>query len=410
MHLIFSNIITEKRLWSNNSVAKNVLRNRPSMAYSTLESIRNCSIDSADFYLEFDDSTLWSRNLIIELIQSLPFQSKIFDYRLGNFSHWREAASRLGKMDSRQVMLFTNEDHYLIPSALGELELARRLVEEIQEANPNKIIMLPLSHFPETHALIPVARLTGTALRSNGITLVPCNIPGGPLIMGVRQFVGLWKSDFTNGDQFVGLENPKGKSLRLDNGFYLPPRIELMRHFDSYGHIRLSSWPYNPINPNYFLDPESSGPPKELPYTFFTDIRNPNYCLDYTIAVENLDVSSLRMSILKSQFIRPSFSGLSYVLSRYPGKRVEGTLALIIMMVANPTLLSHSARAIIVTPYLLILRGIALALTLYPEAKQNFLWYLTYGSSIGFARVLKDLARLTLNKWRSKNSPTKMFS
>jgi len=390
MHLIFSNIITEKRLWNNKDVEKGDLRNRPSMTASTLRSLDGLGIESADFYLEFDDSTSWSKSALLRLINSLPFKSRVFSFRLDSYERWSEASRKLASVSCDQVMLFTNEDHVRFSPDISEYAFSTDLLKELQQKHPSLVMMLPLSHFPEAHAMIPISEITRTGMKREWAPLIPCQIPAGPIVVGKHQFESMWTTDFTAGMPIVGLENPRGPSLRLPNGYYLPPRKELFRHLDSYGHVRVNNWPFNVLNPNVNFYQELPVTESIEKYHLATDLRSPPGDTSLTVAAEEPGGSSLvsmRMSILKSAFMRPSWSSLLWVSSAYPHGNVAALKALLFAMVSHPEFAARSFLAMVSWPIHLFLGVLGMFIKPSSSLRLHYVWFLTYGSSLGYFRL-----------------------
>jgi hypothetical protein len=393
VHLIFSNIITEKRLWINKDVTKNVRRSRASMAASTLHSMRKLLINSADVFLEFDETTEESRAPLFDFIRTLPFDVNLHEHRLDSFDRWRKASLDLKGEDSGQILLFTNEDHLLLPGAEKEFEYISALQNKLQEELPENVVMVPLSHFPESHAVIPVAKLAGRLIQKGAAPLVPCQIPAGPILLSKTQFRNLWANDFTKGSKFVGLENPFGNSLRLTNGLYLPPRRELFRHFDSYGHVRVSHWPYNLIEPNIQILAPGASYGVDFDYEISASLASPENLDLGTVASENSEESSvlqkLEMSMLKAGSKRPSITSFRWVATQYEDSKAEIARSIwSIWKVSNSFRKAIIARVIDFPGHVLL--GIAGRFTakLRP-VDLEYVWFMTYGSGVGYFRLLK---------------------
>ena len=393
MHLVFSNIISEKRLWNNPDVIRDEKRNRASMAASTLQSMASLGVRSADIYLEFDETTEWSKANLLQLVRELPFEVNYFDYRLDSFDRWQRASVKLGRDDYRQLLIFTNEDHLLLPGSEAELLYIANLQNEAQKQDPESTIMVPLSHFPETHALIPLAKLSGQLVMFEKAPLIPCQIPGGPILITQVKFQKLWETDFTLGDKFVGLENPFGKSLRLTNGLYIPPRVELFRHFDSYGHVRLNTWPYNPIEPNIQITSDGPSGRRDFEYSISSSITSPSGSLLQTLASESAGTmdnsSNLRMSILKAGIGRPSYFSAKWVGTFHTASRAEVLRCLFDVARQSAGFRKSAIRRMIHFPGHLLLGAFGRIVSRVPSINLEFTWFLTYGSGVGFFRLLK---------------------
>ena len=414
MHLIFSNIITEKRLWNNLDIKQGDERNRPSMAASTLKSLEGLEIDSADIYLEFDETTIWARERLLQIVDALPFSCRVHQFRLDSFELWRKASEALDSVSAHQVMLFTNEDHVRFSPDTTELEYLTNLLGELQDKNSDKILILPLSHFPETHAMLPIAQKTRTGLRLDGVPLIPWQIPGGPIVLGKRQFQSFWETDFTLGMPFVGLENPLGRSLRLPNAYYICPRKELFRHLDSYGHIGVSHWPYSVIDPNINIKKQCPDVELSKEYILSSDLRRPWAEPNLTIASErpgDLAEIAMRMSILKSSFIRPSWSSISWVATAYDVDKISAARGFCSAIVRHPEFAARALISIVSAPLHLALGFLGLFIGKSSKLRVHFMWFLTYGSSIGYVKLLLLSARakiplMSARDEKSSNRPT----
>jgi hypothetical protein len=363
------------------------------MAASTLMSMASLPIKSADIYLEFDESTKATRDSLRRVIRDLPFEVRLFDFRLDSFELWRQASLDLGRDDYRQILLFTNEDHILLPGGNEELEFISGLQDKIQRKNSDKTIMVPLSHFPEAHGLIPLAQLSGKFLEIEGVPLVPCQIPGGPVLVSQLNFQRLWRTDFTGGSKFVGLENPFGNSLRLKNGFYIPPRTELFRHFDSYGHVKLNYWPYNLLEPRIQITSEAQAPFCDFEYSFSSSLHSPGGNLLRAVASEFAGNSSraeqISMALLKSGLKRPSLVSAKWAASRFGASSSELAKGLAYTLRKNGRLRTAIIRRIIQTPFHLALGLLGRLIKRSEKIDREFTWFLTYGSGVGFLKLLR---------------------
>jgi hypothetical protein len=361
------------------------------MAASTLMSMASLPIQSADIYLEFDESTEGTRESLRRVTQDLPFEVRLFDFRLDSFDLWRQASLDLGKDDYRQILLFTNEDHILLPGGNEELAFISGLQDEIQRKNSEKTIMVPLSHFPEAHGLIPLAQVTGKFLSIQGAPLVPCQIPGGPVLISQLNFQRLWRADFTGGSKFVGLENPFGNSLRLKNGFYLPPRTELFRHFDSYGHVKLNYWPYNLLEPNIQVTSEAQAPFCDFDYSFSISLDSPGGNMFRAVASEFASNSSraeqISMTILKAGSKRPSLVSARWASSRFGASSRELALGLAHTLRKNGRFRTAMIRRMIHAPFHIVLGLLGRLSKGSENIDREFTWFLTYGSGVGFLRL-----------------------
>ena len=363
------------------------------MAATTLTSMASLPIKSADIYLEFDETTLATRAPLHRVIRDLPFEVKLYDFRLDTYALWNQASINLGKDDFRQVLLFTNEDHLLLPGGAEELLYVSGLQNEIQRADCDRLIMVPLSHFPEAHGLIPLAKVSGKLQKFGGAPLVPCQIPGGPVLMSQMNFQQLWEHDFTGGSKFVGLENPFGNSLRLQNGYYLPPRTELFRHFDSYGHVKLNYWPYNLLDPNVQIHTPSQTPVNDFDYLLSSSVKGPGKDLYRAIATE-IDThadrgESITMAILKAGSKRPSLSSARWVATKFAASPIEMYSGLGRTIRKSREFRTAYFRRLVHAPGHLALGLLGRLIKRFETVDREFTWFLTYGSGVGFLRLVR---------------------
>lgn len=391
MHLIFSALITEKRFTVHPGTENLDPRNRPSVACSTLEGLGRLGIHSADFFLEFDETTAWSKSSVIDFSKSLGLKSTFHDYRLASFNQWQEAANQLSESEHEQLVLFSNDDHVLVSPNAEEFHEMARLQLSIQEMLPNNVVMVPLSHFLEHHALIPVAKAARMLKTVNGVPLVPNQVPGGPIVLSTKKFKDFWETDFTDGAKFVGLENPFGPSLRLDHGLYIPPRVEILRHLDSYGHIGFSKWPYQPLDPNLVITQTVPPVISQVPYSFTSDIVAPaglNTRLLLSEQVSDGETNELVAAILKSSEIRFSLTSSLWTKSAVPASSVWKALKELVLK--KPVFAIRILESLLVTPLYFFVTLITTGVRVINHSKLTkwFEWYITYASSVGFFRIL----------------------
>jgi hypothetical protein len=361
------------------------------VACSTLEGLGHLGINSADFFLEFDETTQWSKNSVIEFAKSLGFSSRFHDYRLASFAQWRDAANQLSESEEEQIVLFSNDDHVLVSPNVEEFHEMARLQLLVQELLPDHVIMVPISHFLEHHALIPIAKAARMLTTVNGIPLVPNQVPGGPIVLSTKKFKDFWVTDFTGGAKFVGLENPFGPSLRLDYGLYIPPRVEILRHLDSYGHIGFSKWPYQPLDPNVVLT--KSDPPviSQVPYSFTSDVVAPsglNTRLLLSEQVADDESKKLMAAILKSSEIRFSLTSSLWTKSAFQANAIGKALK--DLALKKPVFAAYVAKSLLVKPFYFFVTLVAMGVRVFNHSKLTkwFEWYITYASSDGFLRIL----------------------
>lgn len=392
MHLIFSTLITEKRLNQHSGTRNLRNRDRVSVAASTLDGLRGIGIKYADFYLAFDETTTWARQRIVERLDTLDFVYELHPFRLQTFSEWTKASKRTLEAGHDQILLFTNDDHVKVASDGDEFWFLRNLLQRIQLHHPEKTVMVPLSHFPEVHAMVPIAKSTNTILLFEGTPLVPCQIPGGPILLTSDKFRGFWSNDFTDGSKFVGLENPFGPSLRLVDGYLIPPRQEILRHADSYGHIGAYKWPYQILEPEVCIPKHAESEIVIRKYKLTQILRPPKSQLYKTVLSEIPGgdlVETASVALLKSGYLRPSLLSIEWVSKKYSLSKKQKVQALLRVVMFRPTLLLTGVRAILIKPLLVVLNYVGWQISIFQSRtlEKHFKWYLTYGSSIGYTRL-----------------------
>ena len=73
LHLVLSTLITEKRRVIHKGTENQTERSRVELFLTSLESLKKLSIDSADIYVEFDETTKWAESIVRKYISELPF-------------------------------------------------------------------------------------------------------------------------------------------------------------------------------------------------------------------------------------------------------------------------------------------------------------------------------------------------
>ena len=393
MHLLFSILITEKRFTIHPGTESLRPKNRPSVACSTIDGLRAFDIQSADFYLEFDETTEWARETVLRFIEGLniPFV-KIHNFRLSSFFHWKSASDHLNENVEDQLLLYTNDDHVFVCNDNSELQKLIILQKELQLEFPGQIVMVPLSHFPEHHALLSVSEATGVLKFHKGIPLIPNQIPGGPILISKHKFRTLWHKDFTGGSKFVGLENPFGPSLRLTDGLYIPPRVEILRHLDSYGHVGLYQWPFQPLEPTVIIETIPTINLSVEHYVYTQAIKKPRLGYNRTIPAPqsgSKKQEGLPLALYMSTRMRPSLTSLRWTASAFDGDQPGFRKALANLAQRDLTFLLSLLLPNWVRPEFITLRILHLLTKVIPSKKfkEHYFWYLTYGSAIGYVRL-----------------------
>lgn len=391
MHLIFTSILTEKRLWANSAVVESARRARPLMAASTLRSLEGIGITSAEIHVEFDESTEWARDAFRKFVSSLQYKSTYHERRLYTFSDWERSAANLETIAAEEILVFPTEDHFLVPGGKAELFEMRNQLKMAQEANSLRIVAVPLSHFPEVGAMIPIARRTRTLEAFEGHPLIPWQIPGGPLIFNKAKYQALFENDFTKGFPFVGFENARGPSMRLENLYYVCPRSEILRHFDSYGHIGLSEWPFNVTDPDLRFRDDLQSFEKFFTYSLSASLKPSRQKLERTLASEvspdSTKQAQLQMAILKGTILRPTWYSAKWVASKIGATRLEIVRALSTLVASHRFFALRLLWSVVFAPIHALLGFLVVASRRSSKARLFTMWFLTYGSSIGYHRL-----------------------
>lgn len=403
MHLVFSSLITEKRLHLTPGTEGLRNRDRVSVAASTLVGLADLGITSADFYLSFDESTKWAEDKILALLGNLGFEYTLHPKRLESFPDWVSASNLVVASGQTQMALFTNDDHLKVTEDNEEFKFLFELVAEAQKAHPDITIMLPLSHFPEVHSVIPIAKVTNLLRSFRRAPLIPCQIPAVPMVLSVEKFKSFWVNDFTNGARIVGLENPFGPSLRLSDGFYLPPRQELLRHADSYGHIGVSEWPFQVLNPSVVVSRDTNEKVHFGIYNITCKKGQSEKNQRLTVLGEvksGTPIENAAVSILKSSLLRPSLTSVRWILTRYELSKRETVKSVLAVFPLYPKIAASIFRSVFSVPFLLLLNlaRVIIRVVKSQELEKHLIWFLTYGSSIGFLRLASMSAKSRLRK------------
>jgi len=292
LHLLFTVLVTEKRLKVHPGLSSLPTRRRVDLLLATLESLNVLPISSADFYLEFDETTEEFEVMVREKIASYVFPFRIHPNRLENFQQWSNASKVIPQSGS--LLLFSYDDHAILPDSLEEFIWLKSRMQDAYIRWPELTVMGQLSHFPETVAYSSVMNSMGLILSGSDYQIVPVATPIGAVLVPVEKFISWWKYDFTQGRKFVGPENPFGPSLVLKNGYWVAPKREVFRHLDGYSHVNVKSPIYSPviIQPGQWGLPASSSP----------------------ILGDNISIDRYLESIFAVRF---SFFGLKYFI-RFP--------------------------------------------------------------------------------------------
>jgi hypothetical protein len=345
LHLIFTSIITEKRRIIHTGTKEFIGRNRIDIFLSTLDSLRVLPIDSAEFYLTFDETTFFGEKIVKDFISILPFETKIINKRLEDYKEWEQASNSVQLTESRQVLLFANDDHCLIPSNLDEFLRIMQVHLEASNRFTDKQILVPLSHFPESHAFVPISRVISKLIKYKDDLLVPVVTPIGAVIINPKDFKSWFKFDFTKGTRFVGPENPFGPSVRISNGYHLIPKFELFRHFDAYSHIGLKGWPYQVMDTTIKLKQNEDAVFSKNEWTLTEKIKKPLGKISNTYLADSKipgDKYGFAGSILKSNSIRLSIDTIRSINDVYKIRKMQ-QYGIFIYLVFNSKLFRNAS-------------------------------------------------------------------
>jgi hypothetical protein len=408
LHLIFSSIITEKRRIIHKGSENLENRNRIEIFLSMLENLKLLPIETAEFYLEFDETTQWGEGLVVDSIQDASFKSKILESRLEYFKDWQNACNSPLVTNSKKLIFFANDDHNFIPNNLDELKRILKVHIDVTEMFKDKQIFVPLSHFPESHAMVPVSRACGTLIEHNEDFLVPVVIPIGAIVMNSKDFIGWFENDFTSGFRFVGPENPWGPSVRISNGLYLIPKFELFRHFDGYSHIGLEGWPFQVMDSEIKTSRIPPSVTRNERWETWTNINREKkndsslYLEDTKIAG---DKNGFAASILKSNPIRLSIKSIKSLNSIYKINKLQ-QVEVVLKLLINSSLFRKSFSRFIPEQFIFFILKILFRTNAFRNFMHtNHVYYaiLLNGASHGYLRYFRILAwDKTKNLWSKK--------
>ena len=260
LHLVLSTLITEKRRVIHKGTENQTERSRVELFLTSLESLKKLSIDSADIYVEFDETTKWAESIVRKYISELPFSPSVYYSRLDSFDSWKQAAIKKSVQSAKLVLLISYDDHAFIDKDAQEFnELAKKITKRKTLVTGEKTYAI-LSHFPEMHGSIPVANSIGRLQNFEETLLVPTVNPIGVLLLNPVDFSLWWEKDFTNGAKIVGPENPFGPGVFVKNAVTLVPRKELFRHLDGYSHARIENAVFKPLRASICIKLNSINP------------------------------------------------------------------------------------------------------------------------------------------------------
>ncbi len=401
-HLIFSTLVTEKRRFHHKGTQQFSNRDRISIFLSTLHSFKFLPIDTADFYLEFDETTSWASSKIIEIIRSLPFTINLKHERLANYEDWLHSTKSMNLIQSQSLLLLTYDDHIFLETSVDELKRLNKRRFQIARDLGKKNTLVHLSHYPETHGIFMLAKASKSLLKIENDFLIPVVIPIGTIIMSPEDYVNWFKVDFMDGKKFVAPENPFGKSLILTEAHYLIPRTEIFRHLDAYNHVRLHGWPYQVLDSIVKSSEVGDFPVKrEVQWKYHSTITPPLKDLDTTLLIDNMTEGSsqgFQSGILKACAVRFSPESIKTTNLTYKLSRISILSSCIITFMQSKVFRFGVYRYIFELPFLAIFRISLPVHKRYTVSNPKYFSLLIQASLTGYTRTFLLVTRQSLNR------------
>ncbi len=392
LHLLFTSIITEERRIVHTGTKKLKGRNRVSIFLTTINSLAVLPITTSDFYIELDSTTEWARDLIYGAIRNLPFQVNLIENRLEYYLDWVSACESINSINPNQVMLLTLDDHVFVNKNIKEFERISKIQIEVGKSMPELNSMVLLSHFPETHALVPIASCINSLVKYKKDLLVPVVVPIGAILLSHKELSAWFQNDFTGKNKFVNPENPYGAHVFVKNGYYIVPRFELFRHLDAYSHIGLKGWPYQVMNPFITVSNNQKIEITKQPWEFTASCKKPRTKLSTTYLNDSKligDFLGFCASILKSNSIRVSFKSINLVNIEYGMSRKSILFTLIYLCLKSKVFRLALLRTFSEFPIRVLLRIFGKFLYDYLPSHPIKFYNLISSSSIGFFRFTR---------------------
>lgn len=409
VHLIFTSLITEKRrlIHQGTQVIKD--RNRPDIVVSMLRSLRKLPIHSADFYLEFDETTTWSENAIMREVMDLQFETKIFHFRLDSFDLWKESSEASGVQESDLLLLFSNDDHVYIENGTEEFRFLMNCLLTFSEQYPDCELYVPLSHYPELHALVPLGKSAGLNQKLSEFMTVPTVTPIGALLLRPRNYISWWDEDFTHSKKFVGPENPFGPSIVRSNAHFLVPRKELFRHLDGYGHVKICKKPFGALKSNFSINKVVGTGLIENTWLVSTTVNETNSNSLLMESGDKGDKQSFLNAIIKANYKRLSVPSILWINTLYNFSLFQVFLIVLESLFTSSVMLISFIRTLLELPLRILLFLISPILRKYHTSiwGVQFKRFLSLSSSHGFSRFFRiftlEIGRHYLHKRRDKS-------
>ena len=400
--MIFSTLVTEKRRFHHKGTQKFVNRDRISVFLSTLYSFKSLPIETADFYLEFDETTSWASSMIIEVIQSLPFTINLTHKRLANYKDWVQSTKSTNLIKAESLLLLTYDDHIFLETSINELNRLNMRRQQIGRKLGKKNIMVHLSHYPETHGLLMLAKASKSLIRAEYDLLVPVVIPIGTILMSPEDYVNWFKTDFTDGKKFVAPENPFGKSLLLTEAFYIISRTEIFRHLDAYNHVRLHGWPYQVLDSIVKSTGARDLPVnREVHWHNHSTIKVPAKNFDTTLLIDDMvegSIQGFQSGILKACAVRFSPDSIKTINLIYKLSKFNVLSNCIITFIKSKTFRVGVYRFISEIPFLAIFYLLLPAHKRFTVSNPKYFSILIQASLTGYTKTFLLVSRQSLNR------------
>jgi len=312
VHLIYTSLVTEKRLKIHKEAKNNGQRKRIDLFLSAIKSLEKLPIISADFFIEFDETTSYYQEAVMNIIDKMNFPKNIYNKRLSKYEEWKKNSEQ--NIDNSLILLLTYDDHTFIDSSIDEFNYLLENVKIIEEYLQQPIYGC-LSHFPESHGSIPFAKALGRYKNINGVPIVPCAIPIGAIILSSISYKKWWETDFTNGSKIVSPENPFGPSVSRNDSWQIFPRNELFRHMDGYSHVGILNRPYGVLRADYEFN--SNLEMAYYPYIKSSNLKKIRADQDYDLLESVEERFNYKKNLLLANQKRISIESIKYISTKY---------------------------------------------------------------------------------------------
>ena len=130
VHLIYSSLVTEKRLKIHKETKNNIQRKRIDLFLSSIKSLEKLPIISADFFIEFDETTFYYQDAIINIIDKMSFPKNIYNKRLSRYEEWKKNSEQ--NINNNLILLLTYDDHIFIDNNIIEFNYLSENVKIIE--------------------------------------------------------------------------------------------------------------------------------------------------------------------------------------------------------------------------------------------------------------------------------------